>query len=115
MVFSHDSPRLRVDQRSGCIFSQSSPAHVLTLFIFSLQTTTQTQTTILTYIFALCLRVDDYAADTTLIAGDLAMPVIKCVPLVNVPYHDIVPYFPPRLSGSTKCSRLLVSGTSSIR
>jgi len=41
------------------------------------QTTTQTKTTILTYIFALCLRVDDYATDTTLLAADLAMPVIK--------------------------------------
>jgi DNA-directed RNA polymerase I subunit RPA49 len=27
--------------------------------------------------FALCLRVDDYATDTTLVAADLAMPATK--------------------------------------
>ncbi|KIM90013.1 hypothetical protein PILCRDRAFT_812811 [Piloderma croceum F 1598] len=43
----------------------------------NLQTTTQTQTTILTYIFALCLRMDDYAAETTPIASDLSMPVTR--------------------------------------
>ncbi|EGO02918.1 hypothetical protein SERLA73DRAFT_165847 [Serpula lacrymans var. lacrymans S7.3] len=41
------------------------------------QTTTQTQTTILTYMFALCLRVDDFSTDTTLIAADLSQPVTK--------------------------------------
>lgn len=42
-----------------------------------MQTTSQTKTTILTHIFALCLRVDDYATDTTLLAADLAMTVVK--------------------------------------
>ncbi|GBE87161.1 RNA polymerase I associated factor, A49-like protein [Sparassis latifolia] len=39
------------------------------------QVTTQSETMLLTYMFALCLRLDDYATDTTLIAHDLSMPV----------------------------------------
>ncbi|KAF9228125.1 RNA polymerase I associated factor, A49-like protein [Gyrodon lividus] len=36
------------------------------------QLTSQTETMLLTYMFALCLRIDDYATDTTLIASDLS-------------------------------------------
>ncbi len=36
----------------------------------------------LTYMFALCLRVDDYATDTTLLAMDLAMAATKCVSIL---------------------------------
>ena len=41
------------------------------------QVTTQTQTNLLTYLFALCLRVDRYSTDTSLIAADLTMSVPK--------------------------------------
>ncbi|KAH7907255.1 Rpa49 subunit specific to nuclear RNA polymerase I [Hygrophoropsis aurantiaca] len=39
--------------------------------------TSQTETLLLTSLFALCLQVDDFATDTTLIAGDLSQPVTK--------------------------------------
>ena len=39
------------------------------------QVTTQTQTNLLTYLFALCLRVDRYSTDTSIIAADLSMSV----------------------------------------
>ena len=35
--------------------------------------TSQMQTTLLTHMFALCLRVDDYATDSSLVAKDLGM------------------------------------------
>lgn len=41
------------------------------------QITPQMETMLLTHMFALCLRLDDYATDTTLIAKDLSMPVVK--------------------------------------
>ncbi|KAF9239431.1 Rpa49 subunit specific to nuclear RNA polymerase I [Melanogaster broomeanus] len=37
--------------------------------------TSQTETMLLTHMFALCLRVDDYATDTTLISSDLSQKV----------------------------------------
>ncbi|KAF7977898.1 hypothetical protein HWV62_2454 [Athelia sp. TMB] len=43
----------------------------------SSQVTGNTQTLILTHMFALCLRVDDFATDSTLLATDLSMPVAK--------------------------------------
>ena len=39
--------------------------------------TPQTETMLLTHMFALCLRVDDYATDTESIAHDLGMPPTK--------------------------------------
>ncbi|KAG9308698.1 Rpa49 subunit specific to nuclear RNA polymerase I [Chiua virens] len=36
------------------------------------QSTSQTETLLLTHMFSLCLRVDDYATDTTLVASDLS-------------------------------------------
>ncbi|KAI9573483.1 Rpa49 subunit specific to nuclear RNA polymerase I [Boletus coccyginus] len=39
------------------------------------QSTSQTETLLLTHMFALCLRIDDYATDTTLIANDLSQKV----------------------------------------
>ena len=41
--------------------------------------TPQTQTMLLTYMFALCLRIDDYATDTEGIAHDLGMPPARLV------------------------------------
>jgi len=42
-----------------------------------IHSTPQTETCLLTYMFALCLRVDGFATDTTLIATDLNMSVIR--------------------------------------
>ena len=36
--------------------------------------TTENETRLLTHLFALCLKADDYATDTALIAADLKMP-----------------------------------------
>ena len=36
--------------------------------------TTENETRLLTHLFALCLKADDYATDTELIAADLKMP-----------------------------------------
>ncbi|KZT23008.1 Rpa49 subunit specific to nuclear RNA polymerase I [Neolentinus lepideus HHB14362 ss-1] len=41
------------------------------------RSTSQTETSLLTHMFALCLKVDDYATDTTLVATDLSMQVTK--------------------------------------
>ena len=41
------------------------------------QITPQTETMLLSYMFALCLRVDDYATDTETVAHDLSMPPAK--------------------------------------
>ncbi|KDQ55898.1 hypothetical protein JAAARDRAFT_180037 [Jaapia argillacea MUCL 33604] len=41
------------------------------------RTTTASQTSLLTHMFALCLRIDDFATDTSLLAGDLSMEVAK--------------------------------------
>ena len=46
----------------------------------STKITPQTEAMLLSYMFALCLRVDDYATDTTLLAKDLGMAVTKYVP-----------------------------------
>jgi len=35
------------------------------------------ETNILTHMFSLCLRADEWATDTTVLAGDLSMPVTK--------------------------------------
>jgi DNA-directed RNA polymerase I subunit RPA49 len=35
--------------------------------------TTENETSLLTHLFSLCLKVDDYATDTALIAADLKM------------------------------------------
>jgi len=42
-----------------------------------LQITSQMETKLLTYMFALCLRVGDYAVDSSTIAKDLSMDVSK--------------------------------------
>jgi len=41
----------------------------------SYQPTSATRTSLLTHIFALCLKLDNYASNTELIAHDLSMPV----------------------------------------
>ncbi|KZT03300.1 RNA polymerase I associated factor A49-like protein [Laetiporus sulphureus 93-53] len=43
----------------------------------TVQMTPQTETMLLTYMFALCLRIDDFATDTDLIASDLSMPAAR--------------------------------------
>lgn len=39
--------------------------------------TQELETSLLTHMFALCLRVDEWATDTTVLATDLSMPVTK--------------------------------------
>lgn len=39
--------------------------------------TSEMETNLLTHMFALCLRVDRWATDTAILAGDLSMPVAK--------------------------------------
>ena len=39
--------------------------------------TQEMETNLLTHMFALCLRVDEWATDTTVLAGDLSMSVTK--------------------------------------
>jgi DNA-directed RNA polymerase I subunit RPA49 len=39
--------------------------------------TQEMETNLLTHMFALCLRVDEWATDTTILAGDLSMSVTK--------------------------------------
>ena len=39
--------------------------------------TQEMETNLLTHMFALCIRVDEWATDTTIIAGDLSMPIVK--------------------------------------
>jgi hypothetical protein len=51
-----------------------SPPHYVGLYVPSAQMTTDNETRFLTHLFSLCLKVDDYATDTALIAGDLKMP-----------------------------------------
>ncbi|KAH9921136.1 RNA polymerase I associated factor, A49-like protein [Fomitopsis serialis] len=46
-----------------------------------IKVTSQTETMLMTYMLALCLRVDDFATDTELVAHDLKMPVSKVNPL----------------------------------
>lgn len=45
----------------------------LIVFMTRAKMTPQTETMLLTHMFALCLRVDDYATDTESIAHDLGM------------------------------------------
>ena len=41
------------------------------------QVTQELETNLLTHMFTLCLRVDEWATDTAILAGDLCMPVAK--------------------------------------
>lgn len=41
--------------------------------------TPQKETLLLTHMFALCLRLDDYATDTTLLASDMSMSITAYV------------------------------------
>jgi DNA-directed RNA polymerase I subunit RPA49 len=43
-----------------------------------MQKTGATETKLLTHLFALCLRLDDYAVDTALLAKDLSMTAPAC-------------------------------------
>jgi DNA-directed RNA polymerase I subunit RPA49 len=47
--------------------------------------------------FALCLRVDEWATDTTILAGDLSMPVAK----VNQLFKSLGVFVAPHFSEAT--------------
>jgi len=46
---------------------------------FRFVSTSATETKLLTYMFALCLKVDGFATDTTFVAHDLSRSVNECV------------------------------------
>ena len=46
--------------------------------------TSENETSLLTHLFSLCLKVDDYATDTALIAADLKMSSARYVPRPTV-------------------------------
>ena len=51
---------------------------ILTLiYLYRARITPEKETLLLTSLFALCLRVDDYATDTTLLSKDLTMAASK--------------------------------------
>jgi DNA-directed RNA polymerase I subunit RPA49 len=47
------------------------------------------ETMLLTHMFALCLRLDDYSTDSTLIAKDLSMSVVKYVSPISSSFIEI--------------------------
>jgi DNA-directed RNA polymerase I subunit RPA49 len=62
--------------RGSSRYFQRCPDFMRSCIIFArYQPTSATRTSLLTHIFALCLKVDDYATDTQLIAHDLSMQV----------------------------------------
>ncbi|KAG8215168.1 RNA polymerase I associated factor, A49-like protein, partial [Butyriboletus roseoflavus] len=74
------------------------------------QSTSQTETLLLTHMFALCLRIDDYATDTTLIASDLSQKVATINTLFKslgckinkLTMHDLKRLGLPDSAGETK-------------
>jgi len=61
---------VRCSTSRGFVYLPSSDAH-------RAHVTQEMETNLLTHMFALCLRVDEWASDTTILAGDLSMPVAK--------------------------------------
>ena len=55
--------------------------------------TSDNETSLLTNLFSLCLKIDDYATDTTLIAADLKMSPTRYVTFSNY-LHDGRPKSP---------------------
>lgn len=47
--------------------------------------TTENETRLLTHLFSLCLKVDDYATDAALIAVDLKMSPTRYLPQILTP------------------------------
>lgn len=76
MVYFHVSQKTREILLRA--FSVRAAEHRVDLYL-SAQTTTQTETNLLTHMFALCLRIDDFATDTAVLATDLSMPVLRYV------------------------------------
>ncbi|KAI0759667.1 RNA polymerase I associated factor, A49-like protein [Irpex lacteus] len=78
--------------------------------------TPEKETMLLTYMFALCLRVDDYATDTSLLAKDLSMAVSKVNPLFKslgckietLSAHDLKRLGLPDTAADTKRATLKV-------
>lgn len=60
---------------------------ILKKFEHRFRSTSQTETILLTHMFALCLRIDDYAADIATLAHDLSMASSKSVNLSDSHLH----------------------------
>ena len=65
-----------VRDSTTCLPNLSARLHLLIL-INSHTLTPATETNLLTHVFALCLKVDNFATDTTVLAHDLSMQVSK--------------------------------------
>lgn len=61
--------------------------------------TQEMEMNLLAHMFALCLRVDEWATDTTILAGDLSMPVSKVNQLFKSLGTSVVQF--PCLTGLT--------------
>jgi hypothetical protein len=74
MVFSHDLLR----RQGGLPSAFCVPFAIYWLIrVPRAQMTTENETSLLTHLFSLCLKVDDYATDTALIAIDLKMSTMQ--------------------------------------
>jgi DNA-directed RNA polymerase I subunit RPA49 len=60
------------------------------------QSTSSTKTNLLTHIFALCLKLDNFATDTEVLAHDLSMKTSECVFI-----YTLTPFIPPPESTSS--------------
>jgi DNA-directed RNA polymerase I subunit RPA49 len=76
-----------VRDSTKCVtFSQRSQPPVITS-TNSHTPTSATETNLLTHVFALCLKVDNFATDTTVLAHDLSMQVPRYVMLSPYLFH----------------------------
>jgi len=71
-----NSPTVLGDQRS-VLFSHCERTYLPRSHAHRAHVTQEMETNLLTHMFALCLRADEWATDTTALAGDLSMPVAK--------------------------------------
>jgi DNA-directed RNA polymerase I subunit RPA49 len=71
------------------------------------QSTSATKTNLLTHMFALCLKLENFAADTETISKDLSMKTSEYVYLPHTPSYDLQLTF-TRSLGSISCSKPLV-------
>ena len=75
MVYSHDLLR----RQGGLPSAFCAPFFAIywLIRVRRAQMTTENETRLLTHLFSLCLKVEDYAADTALIAADLKMSTTR--------------------------------------
>ena len=77
MAYSLNSLTVPEGHRSALLFWLPKCAYLPRCNARRVHVTQEMETNLLTHTFALCLRVDEWATDTTILAGDLSMPVAK--------------------------------------